>query len=126
MAPMPVPMSPQQQQEQQQQGMMATSPMAMAASPVSIASSGSSNSAGTAPSLGAPAAAADPFASFGVPQVSPQPQAAQPQAQESPTALVQGQPPAMDLRQPFLGTAEMQPGPAPVQAPAPDSKLWTT
>lgn len=122
MAPMPVPMSPQQQQ-QQQQGMMQTSPMAMAASPVSVASSGSagtSNSAGTAPSLGAPAA--DPFASFGVPQVSPQPQAhqAQAQAQESPTALMQGQPPAMGLRQPSLGTAEMQqsPAPAPVQAPA--------
>lgn len=120
-APMPVPMSPQQ-------GMMQTSPMAMAASPVSVASSGSagsSNSAGTAPSLGAPAAA-DPFASFGVPQVSPQPQAhqAQIQAQDlqgSPTALMQGQPPAMGLRQPSLGTAEMQqsPAPAPVQAPAP-------
>ena len=118
-APMQVPMSPQQQQEQQR---MPTSPMAMAASPVqqqlqqqrdmSVASPVAVASPGNMG--GAPA---DPFASFGVPQVSPQPQA-QPQQQENQTALVQGPAPSMGLRQPSLGTAEAQ-APVPVQAPAP-------
>ena len=128
-APMQIPMSPMQQQEQEQQR-MPTSPMAMAASPIqqqqlqqrdmSVASPVAVASPGNTTSMGG--APADPFASFGVPQVSPQPQPqpqpqaqAQPQQQENHTALMQGPAPSMGLRQPSLGAAEAQ---APVPVPA--------